>query len=76
MTPLEFAKVERDATRSAILRVTESQSYKVGQGSRARENQRVEHDRLTTRLDELDATIARLEGAASGIRRVRYIRPL
>lgn len=61
---------------AAEAKILESQEYQVGQGSTARRSRRADLDVVRGEITQLTAQIDRLQGAASRIRRVRYIRAL
>lgn len=60
----------------AETRILESQEYQVGQGSTARRNRRADLAEVRDEITKLSAQISQLQSAASGARRVRYIRAL
>ena len=66
----------RAAYLAAEVKILGSQEYQVGQGSSARRNRRADLAEVRDEISKLTAQIAQLQSAASGARRVRYIRTL
>ncbi|MBH2008080.1 MAG: hypothetical protein I8H71_00365 [Xanthomonadaceae bacterium] len=61
---------------TAEAKILDSQEYQVGQGSSARRNRRADLAEVRDEIAKLSAQIAQLQSAASGVRRVRYIRAM
>lgn len=61
---------------TAEAKILDSQEYQVGQGSSARRNRRADLAEVRDEIAKLNAQIAQLQSAASGARRVRYIRAM
>lgn len=61
---------------AAEAKILDSQEYQVGQGSSARRNRRADLAEVRDEIAKLSAQITSLQSAASGVRRVRYIRAL
>lgn len=61
---------------AAEQKILESQEYQAGQGSTARKNRRADLAEVRAEIATLTAQIDRLQNAASGARRIRYIRAL
>ena len=66
----------RAAYLAAEAKILQSQEYQSGQGSTARRNRRAELSEVRAAIADLTAQIDRLQGAASRVRRVRYIRAI
>ncbi len=72
---LDQLKARRDAYLAAELRILESQEFRTGAGSDFRHQRRAELDQVRAALKEINAEIERVEGAASGARRVYNLVP-
>jgi len=60
----------------AEARILQSQEYTIGQGSSARRTRRADLADVRDEITKLNSQINQLQAAASGARRVRYIRPV
>ena len=65
---------QRALVYAAYTKVLQSQEYTVGQGSTARRSRRAEFEQLRLELERLDTQIAVAQAAATGARRILYIR--
>jgi len=61
------------AAEAAIL--SGSQEYVIGQGSTARRVTRADLEQVRAGIRETRAELETLQGRASGVRRIRYVRP-
>ena len=61
---------------AAEAKILDSQEYQVGQGSTARRNRRADLAEVRDEIAKLTAQINALQNAASGTRRIRYIRAI
>ena len=61
---------------AAEQKILESQEYQVGQGSTARRSRRADLAEVRQAINEISSQIANAQNAASGTRRIRYIRTL
>lgn len=73
---LDELKARRASYLAAEAKILQSQEYQAGQGSTARKNRRADLSEVRAEIAALTAQIDRLQNAASGVRRVRYIRAL
>lgn len=73
---LEELIARRASYLAAESKILDSQEYQIGQGSTARRNRRADLAEVRDEIAKLSAQIADLQSAASGVRRVRYIRAI
>ena len=73
---LEELIARRASYLAAESKILDSQEYQIGQGQTARRNRRADLAEVRDEIAKLSAQIADLQSAASGVRRVRYIRAI
>ena len=73
---LEELIARRAAYLTAEAKILDSQEYQIGQGQTARRNRRADLAEVREEIARLNLQIGSLQRAASGVRRVRYIRAI
>lgn len=73
---LEELIARRASYLAAEAKILDSQEYQIGQGQTARRNRRADLAEVRDEIAKLSTQIAGLQSAASGVRRVRYIRAI
>lgn len=64
-----------DAYLAAELAILQGQEYQIGSGNGARRLRRADLEQVRTEIASIRAELAGMDARASGVRRIRYVRP-